>query len=69
MLRTMRINGRLIVFIESSFFMSLEAAASIFFVFVRGVNRSLGCRTATPEGREFSVEVNGSRLLPLRGLI
>ena len=47
--------------------MSLEAAASIFFVFVRGVNRSLGCRTATPEGREFSIEVDGSRLLPLRG--
>ena len=48
--------------------MSLEAAASIFFVFVRGVNRSLGCRTATPEGREFSVGVYGSRLLPLRGM-
>lgn len=48
--------------------MSLEAAASIFFVFVRGVNRSLGCRTAMPERREFSIEVNGSRLLPLWGV-
>ena len=48
--------------------MSLEAAASIFLFFVWGVNRSLGCRTAMPERREFSIEVNGSRLLPLRGM-
>ena len=48
--------------------MSLEAAASIFFVFCVGdeYDGNVVVRL-TSDRREFSIEVNGSRLLPLRG--